>query len=406
MKFARTALLVKLSLFSLLLVSFLGVIMRYKIGFEFPFFDQKNLQHAHSHFAFSGWISQSLMLMMTIFLQKKANGFSWNKYAGLLIANLAVAYGMFITFSIQGYGMFSIIFSTLSIIISFVFTIMFSGDLNSQAVKSTASKWFVAALIFNLISTFGTFALQYMMITKNIPQYSYLASVYWFLHFQYNGWFFFACMGLFIAFLNEYFPDVVIPKIVFLGFVISCVPAFGLSVLWMNLPVWIFVFIVAASVLQMYSWLLLLITLLKSKIFIGGQIPLAAKVLFVLVGISLTIKLSLQLGSTIPSISKMAFGFRPIVIAYLHLVLLGIISVFLIAEMMAQRLISLNKTAIAGLIIFISGVYINEIVLAVQGISSLSYTVIPYANETLFALAVCMFSGLLLINLSQLFKSR
>jgi hypothetical protein len=45
--------------------------MRYKIGFEFPFFDQKHLQHSHSHFAFSGWISHTLMVLMIVFLEKK-----------------------------------------------------------------------------------------------------------------------------------------------------------------------------------------------------------------------------------------------------------------------------------------------------------------------------------------------
>ena len=131
MKFVKTALFVKFSLFSLLLVSFLGVIMRFKIGFEFPFFDQKYLQHAHSHFAFSGWISQTLMLMMVIFLQKKANEVLWSKYAVLLITNLAVSFGMLISFSIQGYGLYSILFSTLSILISFVFAIMISGHLKT-----------------------------------------------------------------------------------------------------------------------------------------------------------------------------------------------------------------------------------------------------------------------------------
>lgn len=59
----------KFSLINLFLVAFLGLIMRYKIGFEFPFFDQKFLQHSHSHFAFSGWISHTLMVLMVLFLE-------------------------------------------------------------------------------------------------------------------------------------------------------------------------------------------------------------------------------------------------------------------------------------------------------------------------------------------------
>jgi hypothetical protein len=48
------------SVINLLIVALLGVLMRYKIGFAFPHFNQKYLQESHSHFAFIGWISHTL----------------------------------------------------------------------------------------------------------------------------------------------------------------------------------------------------------------------------------------------------------------------------------------------------------------------------------------------------------
>jgi hypothetical protein len=80
------------------------------------------------------------------------------------------------------------------------------------------------------------------------------------------------------------------------------------------------------------------------------------------------------LGSTIPALSQLAFGFRPIVIAYLHLVLLAIISLFLFF-IYANHLIHFNKQIKIGIIIFSIGVLLNEIILAIQGIASFSYTV-------------------------------
>ena len=62
----------KFSLLNLLIVALIGLLMRYKIGFEFPFLDQKHLQHSHSHFAFSGWITHTLMVLMIVFLEKRA----------------------------------------------------------------------------------------------------------------------------------------------------------------------------------------------------------------------------------------------------------------------------------------------------------------------------------------------
>ena len=61
----------KFSLINLLIVAIIGVLMRYKIGFEFPYLNQKNLQLSHSNFAFSGWISQTIMVLMVAFLEKK-----------------------------------------------------------------------------------------------------------------------------------------------------------------------------------------------------------------------------------------------------------------------------------------------------------------------------------------------
>ena len=112
------------------------------------------------------------------------------------------------------------------------------------------------------------------------------------------------------------------------------------------------------------------------------------------VAFAVSVKVVLQLVSTIPSVSKLAFGFRPIVIAYLHLVLLAIISLFLLFYIYAHHLIHSNKRIKLGVLIFSVGVLLNEIILAVQGIASFSYTVIPYVNELLLGAAIVLVTGI------------
>jgi hypothetical protein len=112
------------------------------------------------------------------------------------------------------------------------------------------------------------------------------------------------------------------------------------------------------------------------------------------VSFALSIKLLLQLGSTIPSISQLAFGFRPIVIAYLHLVLLAIISLFVLFYIYANHLIIINKNIKYGLILFSIGVLLNEIVLAIQGLAAFSYIPIPYVNYILFGIAIILLIGI------------
>lgn len=391
---------IRFSLLSLFIVSCLGALMRYKIGFEFPYLDQKHLQHAHSHFAFVGWVSQTLMVLMVKTLQPSLPTSRLKSYQNLLILNLIAAFGMLAAFIVQGYAFFSISFSTLSIIVSFVFAFFYVKD--ARLLPDANSKnWFRAALFFNILSSLGTFALVYMMATKKMPQHAYLASLYWFLHFQYNGWFFFAGMGLFFNYLYSIMPAIKKSDTIFWLFAASCIPAYGLSTLWLEIPTWIYAIIVAAAIAQFWGWIRVLLLLKEVAFLKSERMNRLSKFLFLFVAIALSIKLSLQLGSTVPAISKFAFGFRPIVMAYLHLVLLAVTSAFLITYIYTNVLMKVNKLTITGILLFVSGVFINELVLAVQGIASFSYTVVPYANEMLFGIALFIVSSLLMLNISQ-----
>jgi hypothetical protein len=256
------------------------------------------------------------------------------------------------------------------------------------------------ALFFNLLSSFGTLALSYMMATRQLEQHAYLVSVYWYLHFQYNGWFFFACVGLFVNFLYSKGVELSKESIIFKLFALSCVPAYGLSVLWLNLPLWIYLIVVIAAVGQFLGLFIFLKQIIVSRFWEKFNLSFIAKFLLIFVGTALACKVTLQVGSTVPIISKFAFGFRPIVIAYLHLVLLAFTSVFLIVYAYMNNLIVETKLAQFGVIIFVLGVLLNEIILGIQGIFSISYTMVPFANEILFIMALMMFVGLVLLNVS------
>jgi len=384
----------KISLLNLCIVAALGVLMRYKIGFEFPYFDQKHLQHSHSHFAFAGWLGHTLMVLMVYFLQTKLADFKGNKYKSIIIFNLICSYGMLVSFIIEGYGLVSIILSTASIVVSYVFGYRFIKDLKLLDNDLLAKSWFKAAIFFNIISSLGTFYLAYMMASKNVVQDLYLSSIYYYLHFQYNGWFFFACMGLAFGFLNLRKSEHSFYETSFKLFATACVPAYFLSTLWLDLPLWIYIITVIAAIIQVFAWFKLLAVLLKTRRNVLENYSPLLRYILMFVSFALSIKLILQLGSTIPFISELAFGFRPIVIAYLHLVLLAIITLFILFYIYANHLVFISKKIKYGLLLFSFGVLLNEIVLAIQGLASLSYTTIPYVNEILFAIAIVLFIGI------------
>ena len=186
-------------------------------------------------------------------------------------------------------------------------------------------------------------------------------------------------------------------------FFASVIPAYFLSTLWANLPAWLYVIVVIAAFTQVLAWIIFFLNLKKSYSK-NLEISKFVKALFLFVSLAFTIKILLQLGSTIPLLSKLAFGFRPIVIAYLHLVLLAVISVFLLSYAYTFHLLHHNKKTVIGLWVFIGGVFLNELVLAIQGIASFGYVSIPHANGFLFGISLILWSGALLLMLSQIQK--
>jgi hypothetical protein len=157
-----------------------------------------------------------------------------------------------------------------------------------------------------------------------------------------------------------------------------------------------------AAFLQIAGWYYFIRLITENLTQLQASFNRLILLLFLVIALALTLKLLLQLGSTVPAISKLAYSFRPIVIAYLHLVLLLIISVFLLTYMYGTGLLRQNKPSGIALLMFAIGVILNETVLAIQGIWSFSYTVIPYANEALFGIAVLMLTSLLLLTAFQM----
>jgi len=364
---------------NLLTVALLGFLMRYKIAFSFPFFEQKHLQHAHSHFAFAAWISQALYLMLIYFLDQNVK-INWKRYNRLLIANIVFSIGMMIAFILYGYHISSNTFSFLIVITSVVFTYFFIKDTLTFKEHAFVKYWFYAALFFNFISNFGTFYLAYLMISKSYQQDVHLASVYFYLHFQYNGWFIFTCFGLMFYQLLKYIPINNL-KTIFWVFFLSTFPSYFLSILWLKIPSSLYVIVILASVLQLVTWcyLLMQVSIHKNKLVISTDKYFARIVWIIL--FAFTLKLILQLVSTIPFISHIAYSLRSIVIAYLHLVLLVIISMFILHYLFRYILHnSLSKYIYYFMIIIV----INEVLLGIQGFAGMFTISIPYIHYYLF----------------------
>lgn len=393
----------RLSILNLMVLAVIGWILRYKIILPLPAVHQKHLLHAHSHFAFAGWVSQGLIVMV-LWIISRHGIMDVSRYKNILRLSQLSAWGMLLTFPFFGYAWPSILFSTLNVLMSYLFCWNAWVDIRRSNLPARVSEWMKASLAFYVLSSLGTFFLAWLMSSGQHDQDLYIGAVYFYLHFQYNGWFMFALLGM-----AEYFMGLSHARMadnhhrwVFRVFFISAFPGLFLSMLWMRLPLTIQILAVAGALLSLAS-AILYVRRISSALRLGDGIR--SGIIRWFLGLSLLaliLKLLMQSVSVIPSVSPFAFGYRPIVVGYLHLVLLGFVSFGLLGGFLQSGLLTLkSRTARIGSIIFISGVVLNEILLLIQGIASIRYESVPGVPVLLFVMAGWMFSGVALLLMGQ-----
>lgn len=391
------------ALFNFIVLAAVGVLLRYKILFPLPLVDQKHLLHAHSHFAFAGWVSLALYAGVIYLLQPASRLLKQLEW--LLVAQQMAAYGMLFTFPFTGYAAGSIIFSTASIFISYGFAWLLIKELLYRKKPAPENKWLMAGMLCNVLSSLGTFTLAYLMVSKNMKQDWYFGSVYFFLHFQYNGFFLFTLGALFIRYISKHISvtgTIHLNRFFYL-LIIALVPAWFLSLMWMRIPGWMYTAAALSGIIQLVALVYFLKAMAPLKPFFREQLQKHVKWYWLAAALAFTIKIVLQALSAVPQLNTYAFGVRPVVIGFLHLVLLVFVSVFIIGLFLQNQMLQLTTLAgkRAGWI-FLIAVLVNEVLLMLQGIAGITYHTLPYANHLLLLTALFIFSALLTLFIKNL----
>lgn len=394
-----------LSLLNFALLSLAGVLLRYKIAFSFPAVNYKYLLNAHSHFAFAGWISMAIFTAF-VYMLSEEGGVIRNTYRYQFNLGQAANFGMLISFIFQGYAAVSIGFSCLSILFSYWFSWRFSKDLKRSNLSLPVKYCARAALFFYVLSSIGPFLLGYILSHRIYDNSLYQNAVYLFLHFQYNGFFSFAVMSIFFHTMHSAGIPVDHKKehLVFRLFFIACIPAYCLSLLWTNPPLWVFILAAMAGLAQWIGILILFQLIWNIRNSLRAVFTGQVKMLWMLSLVAFSIKILLQGLSVVPALGRYAFGIRPVIIGYLHLVLLGFISFFLVGFFLSRKLFRPMVTTASGivLILFIAGVLANEVFLLMQGVYALAGKGWESAGSYLLGAAISIFIALSLFLVHQL----
>jgi hypothetical protein len=127
-------------------------------------------------------------------------------------------------------------------------------------------KEMVTALLCNIISAAGTFTLL-TNGNKILNQDLYFGSVYFYLHFQYNGWFLFTIFALFFSQIKEHMQTqhIRLTNLFFYLLLLTLIPAWFLSMFWMRLPGWMVTSGAVAAVVQVVALLIFVRLLLLLK---------------------------------------------------------------------------------------------------------------------------------------------
>jgi hypothetical protein len=394
----------KVALFNLCVLTIMGILLRYKLVFSLPALEYKKLLHAHSHFAFAGWISFLLQIIIIHHIYplfQKQRTF-WNNF---LILSTVVNYGMIFSFAQQGYAPVSIVFSTASMFLSYVFAWKVFTGIPASEKHNTSSYFIKASLLFSIISSAGPYLLAYLMNTRSPDVYLYHNAQYWFLHFQYNGWFAFAIMGLLMHKL-ETAPEHNRKRLktFFLILFVTCIPAYFLTILVKERPLWVTGLNIFAALGHAVALMYFIRILMGNVKHIFQKLPATSKWLFSLSFLAFGIKIFLQFFSAHPEIGLLAFTYRPVIIGYLHLVFLGFASLFLLAWLADTPLFEKHlKMGAWGLFSFAFLVFLNELLLAAQGVAAITgwFRVIQL-NMALFVTTVLLFvSSMLIVSASR-----
>lgn len=394
-------------LLNFFIASVMGVVLRlsplYPLDFNYHF-----LLHGHSHTALLGWIY--LMLYTLIVHHFIPEEKQQNRYYTCLfwITQIAVT-GMMISFPFQGYGLYSITFSTLHIFCSYFFCYKIWKE--QRPVSLYDGILLKTALVFLLLSTIGVWSLGIIGAsgTKNASLYQ--AAIQFFLHFQFNGWFIFGLLALLANRYHNYIKRITAQKfnhwVVLL--IISTVLTYVLPLHWYFptvFPIWINGI---GVVLQLITFIAALLYFFKRYGFVIPKTSTTNRLLLYAGSIAITFKIIVQIATLFPETAMASHYIRNFTIGFIHLIMLGVVNTFLFMLTATVKPLHFLDTPVSrfGLLLFLSGFVITEFILFLQG--GYFYFEKGYITNyyvLLFVFSLLLALGLFLILLGTLLSKK
>ena len=341
------------------------------------FFNIRHVTHSHSHIGLLGWIYTILSSLICQYFLRETDR---KPYFILFLCTQFCILGMLFSFPFGGYFLYSIIFSSFFIICTYWFSIFFlkrskkynfirfsiSKSVDVENDKPLSLKFVHWGIYFLILSSIGIWLLPVAIVKAGKGSDWYNSALYFFLHFQYNGWFLAVLFGLLVGEIeHKSLLNSKRLKGALYNFVIGTIGSVTLSwVGFFNEPILyiignISVFLLLASIFELY------------RAYMQLEKPAFLMQMFLLLCMLKTIFMFL---GSFPWIAEVVLPNREFVISYLHFTFLGVIG-FGVLHFLEKNLhihfpywsLSLYTTAFVG----------SEILITYKGIAILCELFVP-----------------------------
>ena len=286
----------------------LGLLLRYYFADPLNF-NFRYLLHAHSHLMLLGWLFTALLLLIYRMWFQTVPRSHYLLFLGMQVCVL----GMLFSFPFQGYGFYSISFSTLHIFFSYVLLWKLWKHSKGRKLPGLLVR---TGIVFHYLSTLGPYALGPLMANDMRDSIWYDQAIYFYLHFQYNGSFFMFLLAVILQKWRRPYSNLQhnFAALMCTGVVLTWTHSldFSLNSAWINWAGGI------GSVLQITAGFMLFKVLDYQKI---GRLGLVLVTM-------LALKWIFQLAGSTPAFAEMVAHNRFLLMAFLHFIFLGIYTPF------------------------------------------------------------------------------
>ncbi len=371
----------------------IGVLLRVHVLWSIPGVNYAFVLHAHSHTAFLGWVYNAFFALALHFFMPPAER---ARFARLFLVTQIATVGMLVTFPLQGYARASIACSSLHLVCSGVFAWKVLRLRHAVPAARTALAW---AFAFMFLSAVGPLSLGAISAAglRESPWYS--MAIYFYLHFQYNGWFVFFLLAVLLQWQQrERDCEVVSTKearraVRWLA--AGCVLTLALSALWMTPPTWVHATGIVGGAVQAAAVVFL------ARVLGGGRASFRSHLARRLMGAAagaFLLKIGLQVLGGWPALAALVTQ-RMVVVGFLHLVFLAVVTPMLIAWAVELGWMRVRAGGWLGLALLATGTIATELILFLPPAAALLpwIPVLPRVYEALAVAGGLILAGVMLL---------